>query len=48
MRPLAHDAVQSLFEEAMEEQISKALERAARQLGETPGPATSTDTNRAS
>ena len=48
MRPLAHHAVQSLFEEAMEEQISRALERAARQLGETAGPASGTDTNRAS
>ncbi|QDQ94357.1 MerR family transcriptional regulator [Rhodococcus sp. WB9] len=48
MRPLAHEAVQSLFEEAMEEEISRALERAARQLGETPGSASDTNTNRAS
>ncbi|MDT2008499.1 MerR family transcriptional regulator [Rhodococcus opacus] len=48
MRPLAHDAVQSLFEEAMEEQISQALERAARQLGDTPDPAKNPDTDRAS
>ncbi|MFZ2178773.1 MAG: MerR family transcriptional regulator [Rhodococcus sp. (in: high G+C Gram-positive bacteria)] len=48
MRPLAHDVVETMFEAAMEEQISKALSAAARQLGEKTAAERSGDTNRAS
>lgn len=44
VRPLAHDAVHALFAEAMEEQISKALAKAASQLEQI---APETDSTRA-
>jgi DNA-binding transcriptional MerR regulator len=48
VRPLAHDAVQTLFTQAMEEQISRALEKAAQQLGDPPSSARTADNGRAS
>ncbi|MDH6680435.1 hypothetical protein M2284_004664 [Rhodococcus sp. LBL1] len=42
VRPLAHDAVHALFSEAMEEQISKALAKAASQLEQVAPEAGST------